>query len=216
MTGRVHLIALSFALVVGAGCGEAVETPDAGTTPDAGLARTLDLRCVSPAHGSMVTTTPGAELRVSVATGDPATVASVRLNGASVAPDALGLAEHDVLVRQGMNHVEVEVELVDGRRLERLCTFLASRTYFPADALLDDAVTLRLSSDAIDDGHNDESRFESVADVLRALSEGGAIEAQLTAQLDTPGDDDLKPRSCDQRDASDARRCVLESRADVA
>src|SRR5690606_28803082 len=135
-----------------------------------------EARCVDPEHGAMVVAEPGTSQRLVVAVGDPATVARATVGDVEGTPDALGLARLDVEVSFGMNHVPIVVELVDGRRVERLCSFLAADRYHPSGETLPDAVTMRLAPVAVDDGDLDATRLESIGDVFLAIIEAGALE----------------------------------------
>lgn len=158
--------------------------------------------------GAMVNAAPGSELLFTGSVSDANDVSEVTVNGVAATLDDAGAFAVPITTRFGINVVDIVARDGFGVENSRLCALLVNDRWAAEDALLNNAIALVLSQDAVDDGVRNDG-LDSLNDLLfQAINSGGLRDALHDALLDA---NPLKPRSCDQRVLG---VCVLRSQID--
>jgi hypothetical protein len=166
------------------------------------------VRCDGPTHGAMVDVAPGATVTFRGTATDTQGVMAVTVNGVPVTRDATGGFTAPVTARYGVNAVEIAATDTLGVARRRVCGFLASNRWTPEAAPLDDAISLSLRQDGVDDGAP-AAPINSLGDTFRTLLASSAVREQMhTALL---ASNPIKPLSCD---LSSPFGCVASTRID--
>ncbi len=153
------------------------------------------IECVGPAHGAMVTGTPGSTVTFQARLADTTGIRGVTINGRAATVAGNGTVSTSVTARWGINFVDVTATDTSGRENSRTCTFLLSDRWNPEATNLADGVQLLLRQDAVDDG-NPTAPITSIDDVLQRVVNSQGLRDQLHSSLLAANP--LKRNSCDQ------------------
>lgn len=135
--------------------------------------------CDSPLDNSMVNHSPGSNLTIGGTAQHALGVDQVLVNGNPATLDQNGRFSATIQPRYGMNFVDIVARDTHGEESTRTCTFLVSNNWASTTNFIDDAITLRLSQDAIDDGTYD-GNIQSLNDLLiRVLNSSGLRQMLL-------------------------------------
>ncbi len=164
------------------------------------------ISCDEPLNGAILDRAPGAPLTFRGSVSDLSGIAEVRVNGAPVAVNAVGLFEAEVPTQYGINFVDLAAVDGTGREASRTCAFLVAERWAPDTSTFSDTLSLRLRQDAWDDGSR-AGAIDSLADVLHTILNSRGLRNQLHTSLSASPT--LKPSGCDSRVLG---VCVLRSR----
>lgn len=135
-----------------------------------------------PADAAMIDMRPGDPLTVTGTVADASGVMGVTINGSPATLDAAGNFSGDITSRFGMNFVDIQATDEFGTESSRTCTFLVSNVWHDPASIMNGAVSLKLTDEAIDDGSSS-GPIDSLNDLLeRALGSTGLAQT-LGAQL---------------------------------
>lgn len=170
-------------------------TVDPPTLNDVVLSESVDIEvngqgptieCVSPANGDMLHAAPGSNVKFLGKVSDTQGISEVSVNGVTVNVDANGRFTHDITSRFGINFVDVRA--IDaagpdfGQENSGTCAFLVSDNWGPESASMDDAVSLWLGQQAVDD-RNINDPLDSLNDVLHTVLSSDGLKNQLHSTL---------------------------------
>ncbi len=140
------------------------------------------ISCSSPADGAMVVHNPGSNLTFEGTAADENGLDQVFVNGSAVSFNSDGEFSATVQPRYGINFVDIVAQDVFGEESVRTCAFLVSNHWHSPTSYLNDAVALRLSQDAIDDGDFD-GNIRSLNDLLLAVLNSDGLRQQIESQI---------------------------------
>ena len=144
----------------------------------------------------MLNLTPGATLTVTGSANDINGVASITVNGNTVAVGPNGAFSAPVTTRFGMNFVDVTATDTFGEPTVKVCTFLVSNRYNDPNANIPDTVALKLAQPAVDDG-NRSGALGSFGDLLHTIVNSQGLRDAVHGALASANP--LKPSSCDSQ-----------------
>lgn len=151
--------------------------------------------CVAPFDGEMIDTSPGSTIDIEVAVADEQNISEVTIDGESATVDSKGQFLGSMTTQYGINFVDITATDGLGEQNVRTCAFLVSENWAGEDDYVDDAVSLALYQDAIDDkNYQGADNIRSLNDLIMTVlnSEGlrQEIESTITAttyDVDTCG-----------------------------
>jgi hypothetical protein len=145
---------------------------------------------------TMLNVAPGSTITVSGQANDVNGVSSITVNGMSVAVGAGGAFSRNLTTRYGINFVDVTALDTFGEPTTKVCTFLVSNRYNDPAATMHDAVSLKLTQSAVDDGTRN-ATFNSLGDLLHTVMNSPGLQQTVHGSLSAANP--LKPSSCDQQ-----------------
>ncbi|MEO0322965.1 MAG: hypothetical protein AAF447_08400 [Myxococcota bacterium] len=154
------------------------------------------IRCDDPMDGGVLDAAPGSTVTLRGTVSDAAGVDAVSVDGVPAVIGADGRFEGDVIVRYGMNFVDVVGVDGLGEESAETCTFLATNRWEDPEGLTNDVLTLALADEGIDDGDRSGAP-NSLADLLAQVLDGPSLAALLDTALTAVNP--LKASSCDVR-----------------
>ena len=138
--------------------------------------------CNGPVDGAMVDMAPGDPVTFTGTVADISGIDRVRVGGELVDVDESGNFSSDIETKFGINFVDIVATDTFGAESTRTCAFLVSDRWADPDALLDDAISLKLSAAAVDDGDRSGS-LNSLADLLYLVLNSQGLVNTLDATL---------------------------------
>lgn len=145
---------------------------------------------------TMLDVAPGSSITVSGQANDVNGVSSITVNGTSVPVGTGGTFSRNLTTRYGINFVDVTALDTFGEPTTKVCTFLVANRYNDPGATMTDAVSLKLTPTAIDDGART-ATLNSLADLLHTVMNSPGL--QQTVHTSLSASNPLKPSSCDQQ-----------------
>lgn len=141
-----------------------------------------EITCDNPADGGIVEAAEGASITVEGSVSDENGVSSVNIGGQSVSVNN-GTWSHSTPVEFGVNFLDIEATDTDGKISSTTCAFLAADNWQdPATEHMSDAVSLKMTDDAFDDGNRGGS-YNSIADMLVEVLNSAALENEVDSAL---------------------------------
>lgn len=153
------------------------------------------IRCDEPVDGGILNMRPGNTLMFQGAVGDVHGVQSVRVNGRTIIPDQ-GRFETELTTEFGINFVDIVATDNLGASSTKTCAFLVADQWAPEGEFLDDAITLRLNQEAVDD-ENRADGLDSLNDMLHTVLNSQGLEDTLDTALRNANP--LYPHQCVER-----------------
>ncbi|MFW6057482.1 MAG: hypothetical protein ACOC9W_01370 [Persicimonas sp.] len=142
--------------------------------------------CISPADGEMQEASPGDTVTFRGQVEDAQGIDLVTVNQDSVTVDQDGYFEHDVTVRFGINFVDIlATDGASGEFREEnstTCAFLTSDTWGDEDDFLDDAVSLWIGQESVDDKDTSDP-LDSLNDILHTVLNSHGLRDQIHTSL---------------------------------
>lgn len=152
-----------------------------------------DINCLAPADGQMVDHAPGTDIDFSGSVTDEFGVDEVTVNGQEVSLEDKNQFETELTTRYGINFVDIVATDDFGEENVRTCAFLVAEHWEdeeysggdldPGDNEIDDAVSLQLRQDAIDDGDYDSDELRSLNDLIMTVLNSDGLETTIRNEL---------------------------------
>ena len=141
------------------------------------------INCTEPFDGQMIQHNPGSNLVFRGTASDALGVSEVLVNGSTANVESDGSFAFTIQPRYGINFVDIVARDDFDEESVRTCAFLASPQYSSATSYLTDAVSLRLSQDAIDDQAYDPNNVRSLNDIILTVLNSDGLRQTLLQQL---------------------------------
>jgi hypothetical protein len=153
------------------------------------------IRCLSPDRGEFVRLDEGDNVLLSGQLSDVSGVEALFVDGAEVPFDEAGRFQVEVESRWGLNIHDIQAIDVDGES-SAFCAYFGAPSYLEEGVALQDALSLFLGQDVVDDGPP-ESPLRSIGDVLRRVVNSPGLRDQVhqTALAQNP----IVPSECRAR-----------------
>ncbi len=164
------------------------------------------IQCTGPRDGAMVDITPDSSLMFTGTVDDTSGIMSVTVNGTPATVDASGNFSAPLTARFGVNFVDIVATDSFGTENSATCSFLASNRWSAPANLMNDAVSLKLTMQAIDDSNTTDG-LDSLNDLLHTVVNSPGLRNTLHSSL--LASNPLKPSSCD---VDSFLGCVVSSR----
>jgi hypothetical protein len=145
-----------------------------------------NIECISPADGAMQNAGPGDTVTFRGRVEDAQGINYVTVNNNPVTLASDGTFEHDIMVRFGINFVDIRAaDAATGEFQEEnstTCAFLTADKWGTEDQHMDDAISLWLDQEAVDDT-NPNDGLDSLNDVLLTVLNSNGLRDQIHASL---------------------------------
>ncbi len=143
-----------------------------------------DINCTYPADGEMVDHTPGTPLTFEGTTADEHGVQSIIVNGQELGGIAKGGFSADIDTRYGINFVNIVATDEYGEENVRTCAFLLSEAWAEEDDFIDDAISLALFQDAVDDkNYQGPNNIRSLNDLILTVINSEGLRQEIEDQI---------------------------------
>lgn len=144
-----------------------------------------DINCIAPFDGEMKNHSPGSNIDFEGAVADTHGIGEVRVNDEPVSVDSKGMFTTSIPTRYGINFVDVVAADTHGEENVRTCAFMVSDTWAtPEDDFIDDAVSLALFQDAIDDkNYGGPNNIRSLNDLIMTVVNSDGLEQEIKEQV---------------------------------
>ncbi|MEL6179507.1 MAG: hypothetical protein AAFS10_11160, partial [Myxococcota bacterium] len=153
------------------------------------------IECTDPADSGYVTVSEGSPVTVNGVLADANGIGSLRVNNNEVNVHLDGTFQVEVPARFGINFLDIAATDRFGLANSTTCAFMAASSWAEEQTFIDDMVTLRLNSSAIDDG-NRSDRINSLGDLLHGALNSQGLFNTLDDSLSVNGGR-LRPFTCD-------------------
>src|SRR5690554_738128 len=144
------------------------------------------IECLSPANGEMLHASAGDTVKFRGKVSDAQGISEVTVNGVTVNVGAGGNFTHDVTTRFGINFVDVRAIDAAGTEFVQensaTCAFLAADKWGGENTFMNDAISLWLGQQAVDDA-NINDPLDSLNDVLHTVLSSNGLKNQLHSAL---------------------------------
>jgi hypothetical protein len=167
------------------------------------------LRCTGDL--TMIDAAVGATVTVRGTVTDTSGIRGMRVGGRALTVGADGTWQTTYTARWGVNFLDVSATDTLGMENSRTCAFLLSDDWNAEDALLSNAVSLRLTQAAVGDG-DPSSPITSLDDILQTVVNSRGLRDSLHSALLAANP--LKPDACDQEVCAFGR-CVCLFRSEI-
>lgn len=144
-----------------------------------------ELNCVYPANGEMIDHSPGDTLQFEGIAADDFDIDHVVVNGETVSVDSKGAFQATIEADYGINFVELSATDEHGEQNVHNCSFLASDNYADEYTDLDEAVSLQLRQDAVDNGvsYSPWSHPETLNQLIETVLNSEGLRSEIESQL---------------------------------
>ena len=144
-----------------------------------------EISCNYPLNGEMLDHSPGDSLTFNGVVSDDFDIDEVVVNGDSVSIDDDGLFDAHLTPDYGINFVQMSATDEHGEENVHTCSFLVSDNYASEYTDLDEAVSLQLQQDAVDDGssYSPWSNPETLNQLLETVLNSDGLRDELEQQL---------------------------------
>ncbi len=142
------------------------------------------INCVAPFDGEMIHMNPGSNINFEVSVADEHGIGEVRINGETASLDNKDHYSRSVSTRYGINFVDISATDGYGEENVRTCAFLVSANWADEDGFIDDAVSLALFQDAIDDkNYQGPGNIRSLNDLILTVLNSEGLRQEIESGI---------------------------------
>ena len=153
------------------------------------------IRCFTPEEGELVQINEGGQVTLTGQASDFSGVQSISIDGQAVAFDQEGRFQAEVNAQWGLNIHEI-IATDESGESSAFCAYFAASRFLNEDTLLNDALSLFLGQEVVDDGAPDQP-LRSIGDVLRRVVNSSGLRDNVHAAASAQNP--LVPTECRTR-----------------